>query len=153
VTAPRPDARLRGPRPLGLALLLAAACTGNTGNDPDDAGTTTVAYPEGTCLDVLSGVADTHPVDTFWACAYSCGIDPDNNTFGLPAAQARMSYDLLEPGQPDGCYELRTALYQCFDSLTCPEVASYREAANAGTDGPCTAEYYALEPQIPACGI
>jgi hypothetical protein len=124
-----------------------------SGSANDSSGTTGAEYPVGTCTDVLPAVDDPHPVDTFWACAWWCGIDPDNDTYGLPAAQARMSYDQLQPGQPDGCYELRTALYQCFDAITCPEVAAFREASNAGTDGPCTAEYYALEPNIPECGI
>jgi hypothetical protein len=66
---------------------------------------------------------------------------------------SQMSYDQLQPGQPDGCYELRTTLYQCVDDLTCAELAVFRSARNTGTDGPCTAEYYALEPHIPECGI
>lgn len=131
--------------------------SGGTGPASEETSDTGAEYPSGTCVDIIDAQLpvdqDPHPVASFWACASKCGIETGNDTQGLAGAMSQMSYDQLQPDQPDGCYELRTALYQCFDALTCPEVAAWREAANAGTDGPCTAEYYALEPHIPECGI
>lgn len=122
-----------------------------------DGGTLTGDYPTGTCREILDaempGSQDSHPVDSFWFCPYTCGVAETNDTLDIALAKSRMSYDQLEPGQPDGCYELRTALYQCFDELTCAEVAAFREALDAGTDGPCVDERLALEPHIPECGI
>lgn len=112
---------------------------------------TNTDYPGGTCLDLQQ--ANPHPVNSFWNCSWWCGISTENDVPSLAPEQSRMSYDLLEPGEPDGCFELRTALYECFDALTCAEVEDFGEAADAGTDGPCVTECFVLEPHIPECGI
>jgi hypothetical protein len=139
-------------------MLLLSACDKSTGGPTsaesstvDSGSESTADYPTGTCLELLP--ESPHPVNSYWVCGWRCGITAESDLQGDFAEQARMSYDLLEPAQPDGCYELRTALYQCFDALTCAEVAAFYAAGDAGTNGPCIAEYYALEPKIPECGI
>ncbi|MBL8941814.1 MAG: hypothetical protein JNK45_01650 [Myxococcales bacterium] len=154
----------------GLALAMSTGCgdegesptstasspTDGASSDASSEGSATAesdAVPAGTCAEILASTSPaSRPSDNFWICLYECGVIPAD-TIGDDASASAESYDALEPGQPDMCYELRTALYDCFSALTCADVLAYDQALNVGEEGPCTAEYLALEPEIEMCGI